>query len=162
MMHVLIYGVACSIYCTPIGISQPSALSQAHVVASRMKRRVSSGVYTTLAVVLVVLQAARASPLSQDPPWPYLQVYPPVNGSDGRTPLYFALMLSFGGDYTSVGALPGVQIALDYINSQPDILPGYSLHYTLTDSQVRVHKAEHLFNALLVLVHVAMGNRSYV
>jgi gamma-aminobutyric acid type B receptor len=44
-------------------------------------------------------------------------------------------MLSFGGDYTSIGALPGVQIALDYINNEPSILPGYSLHYTLTDSQ---------------------------
>ena len=67
---------------------------------------------------------------------PYLQVYPPVNTSDDRIKLHFALMLSFGGDYTSIGALPGVQIALDYINSQPSILPGYSLHYTLTDSQV--------------------------
>ena len=70
-------------------------------------------------------------------PWPYLQIYPPVNETDSRTPLYFALMLSFGGDYTSIGALPGVQIALDYINSEPSILPGYTLHYTLTDSQVK-------------------------
>lgn len=67
---------------------------------------------------------------------PYLQVYPPVNASDDRIELHFALMLSFGGDYTSIGALPGVQIALDYINSQTSILPGYTLHYTLTDSQV--------------------------
>ena len=66
----------------------------------------------------------------------YRQVYPQINDTDGRTPLYFALMLSFGGDYTSIGALPGVQIALDYINSHPSILPEYSLHYTLTDSEV--------------------------
>ena len=66
----------------------------------------------------------------------YLQVYPPVNDTDDLTDIYFALMLSFGGDYVSIGALPGVQIALDYINSEPSILPGYSLHYTLTDSQV--------------------------
>ena len=66
------------------------------------------------------------------------QIYPPVNDTDGRTPLYFAVVLSFGGSsYKSVGALPGIQIALDYINSEPSILPGYSLHYTLTDSQVR-------------------------
>ena len=70
--------------------------------------------------------------------WPYLQTYPPVNESDGRMPLYFALVLSFGGNYRSIGALPGVQIALDYINSQSSILPGYSLHYTLLDSQVSV------------------------
>ena len=93
-----------------------------------------SPVFVTVVVVLAALQTARASSLT---PWPYLQVYPPVNESDGRMPLYFAAMLSFGGQFTSVGALPGVQIALDYINSQPDILPGYSLHYTLTDSQVR-------------------------
>ena len=67
--------------------------------------------------------------------WPYLQTYPPVNESDDRTPLYFALVLSFGGNYRSIGALPGVQIALDYINRQSSILPGYTLHYTLSDSQ---------------------------
>ena len=67
---------------------------------------------------------------------PYLQIYPPVNDTDNRTDLYFALMLSFRGDFVSIGALPGVQIALDYINNEPSILPGYSLHYTLTDSQV--------------------------
>ena len=67
---------------------------------------------------------------------PYLQIYPAVDETDGRTPLYFALVLSFGGGYKSIGALPGIQIALDYINSEPSILPGYSLHYTLTDSQV--------------------------
>ena len=67
---------------------------------------------------------------------PYLQIYPPVNEADGRTPLYFALVLSFGGGFKSNGAIPGVQIALDYINNEPTVLPGYSLHYTLTDSQV--------------------------
>ena len=68
----------------------------------------------------------------------YLQLYPPVDETDERTPLYFALTLSFGGSYKSIGALPGVQIALDYINSEPSILPGYTLHYTLTDSQVEI------------------------
>ena len=71
---------------------------------------------------------------------PYLQVYPNSvsNGTDGRTPLYFAVMLSFGGAVKSIGALPGVQIALDYINSESSILPGYTLHYALTDSQVNL------------------------
>jgi len=93
-----------------------------------------SPTFAALAVILAALPTLCASSLT---PWPYLQVYPPVNENDGSTPLYFALVLSSGGQYTSIGALPGVQIALDYINSQPDILPGYSLHYTLTDSQVR-------------------------
>ena len=75
--------------------------------------------------------------LSSTIPWPYHQIYPPMNDTDGRSPLHFALVLSFGGSvYQSIGVLPGVQMALDYINSEPSILPGYSLHYTLTDSQV--------------------------
>ena len=66
----------------------------------------------------------------------YLQIYPPYNETDPRTPLTFALLHSFGGSFVSSGAVAGVQVALDVINSNPEILPGYSLHYTLTDSQV--------------------------
>ena len=88
--------------------------------------------YRVLLYTLIVIQVAPVE--SQDDV--YLQIYPQVNVTDARTPLYFALMLSFGGDYTSIGALPGVQIALDYINNEPSILPNYTLHYTLTDSQV--------------------------
>ena len=54
------------------------------------------------------------------------------------TPLYFGLMLSLSGDQQSTGALAGVQAALDHINSRDDLLPGYSLHYTLIDSEVTV------------------------
>lgn len=77
---------------------------------------------------------------------PYKHIYPPVDitqpqgectPSDNVTcPLYVAYMTSFGGSFTSSGALPGVQIALDQINDNTDILPGYSLHYLLMDSQV--------------------------
>ena len=89
------------------------------------------------AVALAVSFPAASAVLSPQM-WPYLQVYPPVNETDGRTPIFFALVLSFGGDFTSIGALPGIQIALDYINDESSILPGYSLHYTLTDSQVYI------------------------
>ena len=106
-------------------------------MANWMKKKDLSCTLAALAVILAALPTLCASSL---PPWPYLQVYPPVNESDDSTPLYFALVLSSGGEYTSIDALPAVQVALDYINSQPDILPGYSLHYTLADSQV-MHSA---------------------
>ena len=79
---------------------------------------------------------------------PYKQVYPPTNLSVDQIncspdpsqnmtcPLYVALLMSFGGAYISSGVIPAIQVALDQINSKPDLLPGYSLHYTLKDSQV--------------------------
>ena len=97
-----------------------------------------SGLRSTLLLLAAVAAMLAAGVSGADQPSPYLQVYPPVNETDDRTPLYVALSLSFGGDYVSIGALPGVQIALDYINSERDLLPGYTLHYTLTDSQVHV------------------------
>ena len=90
-------------------------------------------IFAAIVAVVTVLHSTYASPSAS---WPYLQIYPAVNESDARTPLHFALELSFQGEFVSIGALPGVQIALDYINSNPDILPGYTLHYTLTDSKV--------------------------
>ena len=66
----------------------------------------------------------------------YLDVYPPVNNNDTRTPLYFALLQSFGSKLNGSGSVAGLQVALDRINSDPTLLPGYTLHYTLTDSQV--------------------------
>ena len=102
-------------------------------MAKWMKKSDLLSALGALAVILAALQTLYASSLT---PWPYLQVYPPVNESADSTPLYFALVLSASGGQYTIGALPGVQIALDYINSQPDILPGYSLHYTLADSRV--------------------------
>ena len=67
---------------------------------------------------------------------PYLDIYPTAEPKNESTPLYFGLMLSLSGDQQSTGALAGVQAALDHINSRDDLLPGYSLHYTLTDSKV--------------------------
>ena len=66
----------------------------------------------------------------------YLDIYPPVDENDPRTPLYFALLQSFGGIYNGSGSVAGLQVALDRINNEPSLLSGYSLHYTLTDSQV--------------------------
>lgn len=58
------------------------------------------------------------------------------NTSHGTCPLFIGFLISFGGTYKSNGGLPGVQIALDEINRDPNMLPGYTLHYTLKDSNV--------------------------
>ena len=70
----------------------------------------------------------------------YQPVYPPDEDNDTRVDLYLALIMSFGfgGTLNSSGTVPGIQIALDLINNQPNLLPGYKLHYTLMDSQVHI------------------------
>ena len=66
----------------------------------------------------------------------FLEIYPdPVD--DGESiQLFLGLTMSFGGSYVSSGGVVAVQVALDQINSDPGLLPGYTLHYILTDSQV--------------------------
>lgn len=69
----------------------------------------------------------------------YVEVYPPVNSNvsnTSSTSLYFALMMSFGGGFNSSGTVPGIRTALDRINNDQQMLPGYLLHYALLDSQV--------------------------
>ena len=55
---------------------------------------------------------------------------------NGTCSLYIALMMSFGGEYDSRGVIPGVQLAIDQINKDPKILPGYCLHYVLKATKV--------------------------
>ena len=50
--------------------------------------------------------------------------------------LVFGLIMSFGGNIDSSGAVPGVRVALDRINNDTSLLPGYTLHYALSDSRV--------------------------
>ena len=91
----------------------------------------------SIVFVVVILCAEESLALS-----PYLDVYPNVTEAVQRnytSPLYFGLMLSLSGDQQSTGALAGVQAALDDINNRDDLLPGYSLHYTLTDSKVSLY-----------------------
>ena len=76
--------------------------------------------------------------------------YPPLNGSELLKPLVFGLIMSFGGNLDSSGAIPGVRVALDRINKDSTLLPGYSLHYALSDSRV-----------MLVLCYIIL-NRSQI
>ena len=55
---------------------------------------------------------------------------------NGTCPLYFALMMAFDGDFTNSGVIPGIQVAIDEINNNPSILPGYTLDYTLLATRV--------------------------
>ena len=83
-----------------------------------------------IVAVFAVSQVKHASPLREI-------TYPPVNESDGRTPLYFALIQSFG-QYISIYSMVGLEVALDFINADETLLPGYSLHYVYTDVLVSV------------------------
>ncbi len=72
----------------------------------------------------------------------YPRIYPNLT-DDGTKHLNFGFMqivyLEVYGlppvDISTV-FVPGVQVALDQINSDPTMLPGYTLHYTLVDSKV--------------------------
>ena len=69
----------------------------------------------------------------------YKEVYPTVNFSqDLSGHVFFALVQSFGKEFDSSGNIAGIKVALDRINSDPNILPDHTLHYTLTDSKVSV------------------------
>ena len=71
-----------------------------------------------------------------------MEVYPDPTDPEvlkGRTPLYFALIQTLGGlssQFDGSGSIAGVKVALDSINNDTTLLPGYTLHYTLTDSKV--------------------------
>ena len=85
----------------------------------------------------------------------YIEVYPDPtdqNNLQGRTPLYFGLIQSLGGPlslYDGSGSVAGVKVALDRINDDPTILPGYTLHYTFTDSMVSFNKIPTTINSFV-------------
>ena len=119
----------------------------------RLRQRSTScaGTMTMPALLLCyfLLQMGPSTTQSLQYLGPYKEIYPytditqdqqsclPDPATNHTCPLYVALMLSLGGDVDSSGAIPGIQLALNQINSDPSILPGYSLHYTLTDTRVR-------------------------
>lgn len=97
----------------------------------------------TGAIAFVLLVARPSSAQSPRPPtYEYLRMYPSVT-VEGTQPLFFGLMKVVSvalpvGEY-DIGSVtvPSVEVALDQINDpNSTILPGYTLHYLLADSQV--------------------------
>ena len=66
-------------------------------------------------------------------------IYPEkVEGN--KTPLFVGLIQSYDPDIDKqlkgVGTVVGTEIALDHINADETMLPGYSLHYNFINSPV--------------------------
>ena len=76
--------------------------------------------------------------------WRY--IYPPDDQLDGTKSIYFGLILSFPeSQFDSFGAVAGVRVALDRINSDPYLLQNYTLRYTLSDSKVHMYSYNVMF-----------------
>ena len=114
----------------------------------------ATALHVSSAVLTVVLISSLSRPLAvsvsipqppSDGSGEIFHVYPDPAVSNESIPLYFALMQSFSGGYVSAGGLPGILVALDEINSNPYVLPGYTLHYTLNDNEVNhIHDARYM------------------
>ena len=98
---------------------------------------------SAFAFILLVTPHHGVNSLSYDPA-DYLEVYPDPTDPEvlkGRIPLHFSLIQSLGGQFSQFdgsGALAGVKVALDRINNDSSLLPGYTLHYIVENSQVRL------------------------
>ena len=90
---------------------------------------------TVVCMLLIITKFRASESEGSHDVYPELAEYA-LKFNNHSVPLYFGLMLSLSGDAQSSGARAGVQAALDEINSRDDFLPGYSLHYSLTDSKV--------------------------
>ena len=74
-------------------------------------------------------------------------IYPPLPDQSGSglkeyTPLYVGLIESYDpslpdDQLSAVGTVVGAEIAMDHINADTAMLPGYSLHFNFVNSQVQ-------------------------
>ncbi len=99
--------------------------------------------FSGVLLVSLLVSVHGVQSLSYDPA-DYLEVYPDPTDPEvlkGRTPLHFALIQSLGGplsQFDGSGSAVGVKVALDRINNDSSLLPGYTLHYTFEDSKVQL------------------------
>ena len=104
--------------------------------------------FLPITLIVSILLALRCKAGEYDPtgriyPWPL---------PDDRQPIFFSLIVSFGETFNSSGVVPGVNVALDVINSnESNLLEGYSLHYVLSDSQVGL--SNNLLNYVKRMIH---------
>ena len=112
-----------------------------------LSRKFATSIAQLCLVIALVSSPDESSATTENQFGVYKQIYPDINTTQDLTncsrsgnetcPLYIALMMASDGDYISSGVIPGVQLALDQINSDPTVLPGYTLHYTLLPTRVR-------------------------
>lgn len=91
---------------------------------------------------ILLILTERVQSLSYDPA-DYLEVYPDPRDPEvlqGRVPLHFALIQSQSSQFDGSGSLAGVKVALDRINNDRSLLPGYTLHYTFANSEVSMNE----------------------
>ena len=111
-------------YNTVTALPPPIAI----ILASEMFHRFN---YSTVMIIFALVVLAELSSAQ------YLEIYPDETTGDPETKhLYFGLMQSFGGGADVRQNVAGAQVALEQINKDPTMLPGYTLHYTLSDAQV--------------------------
>lgn len=68
-----------------------------------------------------------------------LNIYPEYNNENRKTPLYVGLIQSYDPSdkqLNAVGTVVGTEVALDHINADESLLPGYTLHYNFINSPV--------------------------
>ena len=70
----------------------------------------------------------------------FMEVYPSIDHSS--TPLLFGLMLTSSDmNHLENTTIAAVKLAVDNISADKELLQGYSLHYTLTVSQVTSYRS---------------------
>ena len=67
-------------------------------------------------------------------------------GEASASDLFFSFITSNSGPFASGGSRPAIDIALEQIAANGSLLPGYSLQYTLQDSQVSHLSTESSYN----------------
>ncbi len=99
----------------------------------------SSSISVFLSLTIILVSKAEMGTCQNYPPYSreFDGVYPPVDPTAYTTPLYFGLVVGAEAVENSSLVTAAARLSLDTINVHSNTLRGYSLHYTLTYSDVR-------------------------